>query len=121
MMNKKIITEENDEFYIKFSGGITSELKLNLYSSSGQKKLETVKVHNYYIKMKKLELSTIKFYTKQAIDNYRRHETNQSDFIKWDGYIGDEGPRKKEIMRDRKIRELLKGDTAKLEDFLDIE
>lgn len=63
-------------------------------------------------------LDTIKDRINMCIREYKKSNKNLDDLDNWDGYMGDEGARKKEIMRDQKIKDLLKGDTSKLEDFL---
>lgn len=147
---KKIITEDGEEYYVDFTRGHLRCLYLNLYIREekkinkvftigktwfGKRKKETRNdVKEIYKKVEDYEftcswdrsiddyhLDTIKTRINQCIIDYKKSNINRVNMENWDGYMGDEGTRKKEIMRDQKIKDLLKGDASKLEDFLNKE
>ncbi len=148
---KKIVTEDGDVFYFDFTRGRLNEIILNLYKEKsvevnkkrkigkknlfGKDRYESYKsTENTYQKLESYKWSCswdnkIEDYSldrvKSAIDicikNYKMSNKNESDLNNWDGYMGNEGARKKEVMRDQKISDLLKGDTSKLEEFLNKE
>ena len=137
---KKIITEEGDVYYFNFTrSGHLDCLVLNLYigeyfeikgffrKSKVTKKLKYTKVEDYEFScswnksISDYSLSTIQRRIEECIRAYKESNQNKIDLDKWDGYMGDEGARKKEVMRDQKIKDLLNGDTSKLEDFLNKE
>lgn len=144
---KKVITEDGEEYYFDFSRGSLSCLVLDLYVSDnvkvrknriigkswfGRDRKETYE--GIEIKYKKVEeyefscswdnsvddlsLETIKDKINICIAKYKKSNKNKIELDNWDGYMGNEDARKKEIMRDQKIKDLLNGDTSKLEDFL---
>ncbi len=61
------------------------------------------------------DVSRWKQKTKQLLDRYKE----QTGFIEWDGYVGDDdSPLKTKVMRNKKLNDLLSGDTSRLEKYL---
>jgi hypothetical protein len=148
---KQVITDNGEVFYFDFSRDITNWLHINLYivETAKVKKKRKVGTKGFFktpvyeeytenvekkVKVESVEISLsgdkeihdysldeIKGYVNKCITLYKSNNKNKIDFDEWDGYLGDDDARKKEIMRDQKIKDLLKGDTSKLEKFLDSE
>lgn len=124
---RKVISNTGEEFYIKFGRGYLY-ININLYKKNKKKlfnifttykRVETVEIPNTYKKtIRDISLNQIKLFTNKAIENYYTYHKNIVDYDEWDGYLGGEGARKTEIMRNKKIKELLDGNTSKLEDYL---
>ena len=126
---KQIIAEDGNIYYIKFRRDFISWLHLDVYIKETHKflffkyktrfKIGTKQMGSDKCLVSDIEMYRLKSVIKDIIVNYDKRNTNSNKLDQWDGYLGKDGDvMKKKLMRDKKIKDLLKGDSSKLEDFL---
>ena len=86
-------------------------------------KIKLIHTHNIGIFGKKMPMDDytiedIKKIINETIADYKCTNENKLNLDNWDGYIGNDDERKKKVMRNQKIDELLNGDIDKLEEYL---
>jgi hypothetical protein len=131
MSKKRIISADGEEFYIDFS---TDFIRVDQFCHLYRKKYINLYVFKipYYSELSSINVGNvvnishysvddIKNFSGKLIRKYRKRSTNTIEVGEWDGYLGSDESVKKRIMRDKKLNDLLKGNTSKLEDFLNNE
>lgn len=127
---KKVITDDGEIFYFLLKPNYIGWLEIHLYTIESKKKFWGGLEENYKEVVSEqitgtsnktvddYDLDEIKKMVNKVINVYQKQNKRKKAFDNWDGYLGGDEARRKEIMRNHKIKDLLDGNTEKLEDFL---
>lgn len=128
----EVISKDGEIFHIKITESSLGIIYMHLCEKQIiDFKLFKLSFYKYLIRDKfissrgdahKISLYDIKSESNKLINQYNNSLKTKLDLSGWDGYLGEENdPMKKKLMRDKKLKNLLKGDMSKLEKYLNSE
>jgi len=116
---KRVISEDGEVFYADI---LENPRKIIIYKKVKKKKFCWQKSKYEFVGKERYSdanLLEFKRMCNRIISRYTSRCEEKTKIENWDGFLGDdESPIKKKIMRDKKLKKLLNGDTSKLEEFL---